>query len=345
MIFQPNYWILPSQQRLIGHSITQIQPITQTFQLLNEAKELPIDIVFRNLSYSIFVKDERSSWCRWYPKVRKDILLDVTGIIRHGRVTAIMGASGAGKTSLLNILACRVDRRRGNLIAGEVLANMRPYSYESFGNFANYVMQHDILMQTLTVRETLEFAASLAMSLPSEQRSAAIEELLRNLKLDKCADVLVGGHEVKGISGGEKKRVSIAYELISDPQVVFLDEPTSGLDSLTAYVIVWYMKRLALDRNKTVAMTIHQPSSEIFELFDDFLLMVAGRLVYQGPARDVSAYFGRMGFPTPQYSNPPDYLMSIMHDEYSHNVANYPRYYMAYESIIAPKVKQAILAS
>lgn len=138
---------------------------------------------------------------------------------------------------------------------------MRPYNYDTFGNFANYVMQHDVLMQTLTVRETLEFAASLTLNVPLEQRNVIIDKLINDLKLDKCVDVLVGGNELKGISGGEKKRTSIAFELISDPQVVFLDEPTSGLDSLTAYVIVWYMKKLAVNGNKTIAMTIHQPSS------------------------------------------------------------------------------------
>ena len=111
--------------------------------------------------------------------------------------------------------------------------------------------------------------------------------------------MLVGGHDIKGISGGERKRTSIAFELVSDPQVIFLDEPTSGLDSLTAYVIVWYMKKLAQNHNKTVAMTIHQPSSEIFSLFDDLILMVEGRLVYQGLASESVEYFSQMGLRCP----------------------------------------------
>jgi ABC-type multidrug transport system ATPase subunit len=197
-----------------------------------------------------------------------------------------MGASGAGKTSLLNILACRITPNRKVQISGSVLVNMRPYTYETFGDFANYVMQNDILMQTLTVRETLEFAAAMTLNVSEIQRNIIIDKLINDLKLEKCANVLVGGYEMKGISGGEKKRTSIAFELISDPQVVFMDEPTSGLDSLTAYVIVWYMKKLAATKNKTVAMTIHQPSSEIFSLFDDLILMVEGRLVYQGLASE-----------------------------------------------------------
>lgn len=172
-----------------------------------------------------------------------------------------MGASGAGKTSLLNLMACRIDKSSTVHIDGDLLVNGQTYDFNMFGDFANYVMQTDILMQTLTVRETLEFAAALKLSLPTEERNTRIMRLIRDLKLEKCVDVMIGGTEIKGISGGEKKRTSIAFELISDPQVIFLDEPTSGLDSLTAYVIVWYMKKLASAQNKTIAMTIHQPSS------------------------------------------------------------------------------------
>lgn len=314
-------------------------------QQLAGPKVAPIDIVFRNLTYTIMVKDEKAKTCQRLPRIKKEILKGVTGIIKHGKVTAIMGASGAGKTSLLNILACRIEKSRHVKISGDVLVNMRPYNYDGFGDFANYVMQHDILMQTLTVRETLDFAASMTLNLPEAQRNVLINKLINDLKLDKCTDVLVGGNDIKGISGGEKKRTSIAFELISDPQVVFLDEPTSGLDSLTAYVIVWYMKRLASNKNKTVAMTIHQPSSEIFDLFDDLILMVAGRLVYQGPSVDSVQYFTQMGFKSPEFSNPPDYFMSIMHHESKKNIANYPRYFQTYDQQLAPKINQAIQVS
>ena len=251
--------------------------------------------------------------CGKPPPVTKEILKGVSGIIEHGKVTAIMGASGAGKTSLLNILSCRVDNGKNIQLGGGVFVNGAPYTFSNFGDFANYVMQNDILMQTLTVRETLEFAANLKLNRTKEEKDAHINKLVSDLKLEKCIDVLIGGTDIKGISGGEKKRTSIAFELISDPQVLFLDEPTSGLDSLTAYVIVWYMKKLSRSGNKTIAMTIHQPSSEIFELFDNLFLLVAGRMIYQGPAKDSTPYFAQMGFNCPEFNNPPDYFMSIMH--------------------------------
>lgn len=182
-----------------------------------------------------------------------------------------MGASGAGKTTLLNILACKIAPIEG----GRLYANNLEYDHNSFGNFANYVMQSDRLMETLTVRETLEFAARLKLNThtKTEQRRK-VEELVKRLKLEKCLDTLVGGILLKGISGGEKKRVSIAFELISDPYVLFLDEPTSGLDSLTSYIIVSELKKLARLQNKTVIMTIHQPGSETYQLFDNLIVLL-----------------------------------------------------------------------
>lgn len=128
--------------------------------------------------------------------------------------------------------------------------------------------------------------------------------------------MIVGGPIIKGISGGERKRTSIAFELISDPQVIILDEPTSGLDSLTSYIIVDYLKHLAKTQKKTVFMTIHQPNSEIFQLFDRLILLVEGNLIYQGNGEAAVDYFGRnFELNCPQFANPADYFMSIMHHE------------------------------
>jgi ABC-type multidrug transport system ATPase subunit len=153
----------------------------------------------------------------------------------------------------------------------------------------------------------------------------------------------VGGQQVKGISGGEKKRTSIAYELISDPQVLMLDEPTSGLDSLTSFVIVRYLSELARTRNKTIVMTIHQPNSEIFALFDKLILMVEGRLIYQGPAESATAYFSKeFGLTCPEFHNPADYFMSIMHQEVKENVERYPTYYTAYDNHFTKGIETGI---
>jgi ABC-type multidrug transport system ATPase subunit len=158
--------------------------------------------------------------------------------------------------------------------------------------------------------------------------------------LEKCLDVLVGGEQLKGISGGERKRTSIAFEMISDPAVLVLDEPTSGLDSLTSFIIVRHLKMVAEKEGKTVFMTIHQPNSEIYNLFDNLILMVEGRFIYQGPAQDAPDYFARnFGLECPEFANPADYFMTIMHHEDPVNVKRYPHYFEAYDSQCAPAIE------
>jgi len=211
---------------------------------INQPSVQSVDICFRNITYSVKVEDteDKQATLPMMKKYKEKTLLNnLSGIIPAGKLTAIMGASGAGKTTLLNVLSCRIPSEK---TAGSLTANKAKYAFENFGDFANYVMQQDVLIETLTVRETLEFAASLKLNLPEEEKETRIMTLVRKFKLEKCLDVYVGGTLLKGISGGEKKRTSIAFELISDPSVVVLDEPTSGLDSLTSFIIIRYLKQL-----------------------------------------------------------------------------------------------------
>ena len=204
----------------------------------------PVDITFRNIVYNIEVEDkeQESSSCFSFKKYKQKALINnVSGTFKAGELTAIMGSSGAGKSTLLNILAGRIPKDK---IQGEVTANGHPFDFNEFGGFANYVMQQDVLIETLTVRETLEFAADLKMNVSEETKHRRIDRLIKKFKLNRCADIQVGGIVTKGISGGEKKRTCIAFELISDPSVLVLDEPTSGLDSLTSFIIIKYMKKL-----------------------------------------------------------------------------------------------------
>lgn len=185
-----------------GASLTDVQ--------LNPSRPTPVDIVFRNLAYSKTVKHKNSACCR--PVKCQEIILDgVSGIAKHGKVTAIMGASGAGKTTLMNILAKRVRPKKNFHLSGQVLANMQPYTYENFGGFACYIMQADLLMETLTVKESLEFAAALKINGSVKQRNLVIHRLIYDLKLEECMDVRIGSNFSKGVSGGEKKRTALAF--------------------------------------------------------------------------------------------------------------------------------------
>ena len=274
---------------------------------------------------------------RWVPK---DLLKNVSGIFKAGEVTAIMGASGAGKTTLLNALACRLPSRG---ISGDIFANNLKYSSQSFGDFANYVMQKDVLTHTFTVRETLKFAADLKMNASEEEKEQAIAELSKIMKLEGCMDVLIGNEIIKGISGGEKKRTAIAVEIISDPSVLMLDEPTSGLDSLTSFVIMRFLKKQAEERGKTIITTIHQPNSDIFHLFDKLVLLTDGNIIYQDYAYKATDYFARhFDLVCPRFSNPADYLMSIIHPEQQVNQWRFQRYLETYQDEQAEGVDSMI---
>ena len=142
-------------------------------------------------------------------------------------------------------------------LEGEVLANNRTFDAKDFSKFAAYVMQDDILLETMTVKECFQFAANLKLNCSVEEKELKVQKMIRNLGLGKCENTFVGGLFVKGISGGERKRTSIGYELISNPSVLFLDEPTSGLDSFTAYSIIDLLRSLAHEEDRTVVFTIH----------------------------------------------------------------------------------------
>lgn len=170
-------------------------------------------------------------------KVRNEvhILKDVSGYAMPGTATFIMGASGSGKTSLLNIIADRVMKNSERQISGEIMFNDKvPVTQKSFGQVGGYVMQDDILFSFLTVKEALTFAARLRLRLPEKEQDERVLDLLKNLGLWDVQDTECGSTLRKRISGGERKRTAIGVELITDPSIIFLDEPTSGLDSFRA---------------------------------------------------------------------------------------------------------------
>lgn len=161
-----------------------------------------------------------------------------------GHTLYIMGASGAGKTSLLNLLSDRISRKDGGTVSGEVMVNDSiPLTQKVFGNFAAYVMQDDVLFQSFTPREALTFAARLKLGGTQAFQDQRVETILDELGLLQCADVMIGSVLQKTISGGERKRTAIGVELVTDPSLLLLDEPTSGLDSFKALQIVKLLDR------------------------------------------------------------------------------------------------------
>ncbi|OMP85110.1 putative ABC transporter ATP-binding protein/permease [Diplodia seriata] len=248
----------------------------------------------------------------------KPILHNVSADMPSGSLTAIIGGSGSGKTTLLNVMSNRMHGRRlhvtgGTLFNGhDVLGDLSAISA--------YVMQTDVLQPTLTVRETLRFAAGLRLPswMPKEEKNKRADDILLKMGLKDCADNLIGGELVKGISGGEKRRVTIAVQILTDPRVLLLDEPTSGLDAFTATSIVDVLRGLA-EEGRTLILTIHQSRSDLFQHFGNILLLARGGFpVYAGPGKDMLPHFAAQGYVCPRSTNPADFALDLITVDLQH---------------------------
>ncbi|KAK0424360.1 hypothetical protein QR680_008634 [Steinernema hermaphroditum] len=232
------------------------------------------------------------------------LLNDISGIAQPGQLLALMGASGAGKTTLLNTLLQR--NLRGLNVSGEVLVNGREVG-RGITTISSYVQQEDLFVGTLTVGEHLNIQAHLR--LPTEMSSAKkkerVEQVIDEMGLRKSVGSRIGIAGVKkGISGGEAKRLAFATEILTNPAILFCDEPTTGLDSFMARSVT--LTRLASEGNKTIICTIHQPASEVFELFDRVMFLAAGKPAFLGSPDEAIYFFGDCGLVLPEHCNPAD---------------------------------------
>nr|XP_057914044.1 ATP-binding cassette sub-family G member 8 isoform X2 [Doryrhamphus excisus] len=231
--------------------------------------------------------------------------------VRSGQMLAVIGSSGCGKTSLLDIITCRDEG--GAVTSGQILINGRPNTAQLVKKSIAHVRQDDRLLPHLTVRETLTFVAKLRLPtyFTQAQRDQRVDDVIAELRLRQCAHTRVGNDYVRGVSGGERRRVSIAVQLLWNPGILILDEPTSGLDSFTAHNLVITLSRLARG-NRLVLLSVHQPRSDIFQLFDLVVLLSSGSAVYCGAARDMVPYFTVLGYPCPRYCNPSDFYVDLI---------------------------------
>ncbi|KAI8369430.1 uncharacterized protein BYT42DRAFT_110213 [Radiomyces spectabilis] len=245
-----------------------------------------------------------------YSVAGRDILSGLSGYVEPGQMLAIMGPSGAGKSSLLDILSRK--HKRG-VTSGRIQINGHVPDRRQFKRMTGFVDQDDTLMGTLTVRETLMYAAMLRLprSMNVKQKQKRVADVMNELGIESIADSMIGVPGQRGISGGEKRRVSIGKELVTNPSLLFLDEPTSGLDAYNAGIVMACLQRLAKQGQRTVVVTIHQPRSNIFKMFDSLLLLAAGQMVYFGAVNDTPRYFRDIGFPVPEGYNVADYLIDL----------------------------------
>ncbi|XP_031332546.1 protein white-like [Photinus pyralis] len=242
----------------------------------------------------------------------KQILKNVSGIARTGELLAIMGSSGAGKTTLMDVLTSRSSARLQ--VTGLLCANGVPVSSDELISKQAYVQQEDLFIGTLTVKEHLIFQALLRMDkhVTLNQRIERVNAVIVELGLSKCENTQIGDRfRIRGISGGEMKRLSFAAEVITNPSLMFCDEPTSGLDSHMAANIVNVLKKLAR-LGKTIVCTIHQPSSQLFSLFDKILLVSEGRVAFLGTRSDAESFFASIDLPCPPNYNPADHYVQSL---------------------------------
>ncbi|XP_052675102.1 LOW QUALITY PROTEIN: uncharacterized protein LOC128156830 [Crassostrea angulata] len=242
---------------------------------------------------------------------KKLVLNNVSGLACPGELLAVMGPSGAGKSTLLNTLAGRTP-----LSSGTISVNGHNITKDLRRKIC-YVLQQDIFFSSLTLKETLQFTARIRLpeKMSNAQITSKVNEIIQDLDLSRCVDTIMGDVWVRGLSGGEKKRASIACELITDPVTILLDEPTSGLDYSTAFSLIEMLQTYARNHNKTVVATIHQPSSFIFYQFHKLLLISDGELAYFGDTEKVVEFFHKAGVPMASHYNPADFILEKLKED------------------------------
>ncbi|KAL9256350.1 ABC transporter G family member 22-like protein [Drosera capensis] len=264
---------------------------------------MPISLKFTDVTYKVILKGAGPGKTE-----EKEILHGISGSVEPGEVLALMGPSGSGKTTLLNVLGGRLNHPTPG---GLITYNDLPYS-KFLKSRIGFVTQDDILFQHLTVRETLTYAAYLRLpkALTKKEKEKRALDVISELGLQRCQDTIIGGSFVRGVSGGERKRVSIGNEIIINPSLLLLDEPTSGLDSTTALRIIQMLQDIA-EAGKTVITTIHQPSSRLFHKFDKLILLGKGSLLYYGKASDAMHYFSSIQCTPLIAMNPAEFLLDL----------------------------------
>jgi len=274
----------------------------------------PLAMSFDSVSYYVDMPAEMKE--QGVAEDRLQLLREVTGAFRPGVLTALMGVSGAGKTTLMDVLA---GRKTGGYIEGDIRISGFPKIQETFARISGYCEQNDIHSPQVTVRESLVYSAFLRLpkEVSNEEKMIFVDEVMELVELNNLKDAIVGLPGVTGLSTEQRKRLTIAVELVANPSIIFMDEPTSGLDARAA-AIVMRTVRNTVDTGRTVVCTIHQPSIDIFEAFDELLLLKrGGQVIYSGPlgrnSHKIIEYFEEIpGVPKikPKY-NPATWMLEV----------------------------------
>ncbi|CAN4121649.1 unnamed protein product [Withania somnifera] len=306
----------------VGNSAEEKHQVLELGNHSNFPSSFPFVLSFHNLSYSVKVENKMAlPMClRWGTKDdefssdnnMKVLLNNISGEAREGEIMAVLGASGSGKSTLIDALADRISREslKGNVtLNGEVLQS------KLLKVISAYVMQDDLLFPMLTVEETLMFSAEfrLPRTLSKSKKKARVQALIDQLGLRNAAKTVIGDEGHRGVSGGERRRVSIGIDIIHDPIVLFLDEPTSGLDSTSAYMVVKVLQRIA-QTGSIVIMSIHQPSYRILSLLDHLIILSRGHTVFTSSPSCLQQFFAEFGNPIPENENRIEFALDFIRE-------------------------------
>ncbi|KAM6593450.1 hypothetical protein CsatA_001153 [Cannabis sativa] len=313
-----------SQTNTPNHQILDLSSVPQSY---------PFVLSFHNLTYSVKVRrklalpftkssaendsssdiggDIETSLCKNNNNT-KILLNGISGEAREGEIMGVLGASGSGKSTLIDALADRISKES---LKGLVSLNGEVLESRLLKVISAYVMQDDLLFPMLTVEETLMFSADfrLPRSLSKSKKRARVQALIDQLGLRNAAKTIIGDEGHRGVSGGERRRVSIGIDIIHDPIVLFLDEPTSGLDSTSAFMVVKVLKRIA-QSGSIVVMSIHQPSYRILSLLDRLIFLSHGQTVYSGSPANLPLFFSEFGHPIPENENRTEFALDLIRE-------------------------------
>ncbi|XP_058082635.1 pleiotropic drug resistance protein 3-like [Magnolia sinica] len=296
----PNTTLSPdAQTKRTGRMVLPFEPLTIAFQDVNYYVDTPLEMREQG-----------------FTQKKLQLLHDITGSFRPGVLTTLMGVSGAGKTTLMDVLS---GRKTGGTIEGDVWIGGYPKVQETFARISGYCEQTDIHSPQITVEESVIYSSWLRLpqQIDPKTKAAFVNEVLETIELDGIKDSLVGIPGVSGLSTEQRKRLTIAVELVANPSIIFMDEPTSGLDARAAAIVMRAVKNI-VDTGRTVVCTIHQPSIDIFESFDELILMKrGGQIIYSGPlgrhsSRVIDYFEGIPGVPKIKDNyNPATWMLEV----------------------------------
>jgi len=287
-----------------------LQPAERETERLNSGSKHKRSVFeFKDVSFSVMIKSKEDG-----KKVEKIINREVSGRVESGHVLAILGPSGAGKSTLINALTLSAI---GGKTTGEITLDEAPLTYEMLRRRAFVVAQQDFHWTFLTCRETLKYAADLYLNSSEDEKNEMVDGIIDKMGLASCADTRVGNEFIKGLSGGQKRRLSIGLALVKRPDIIFLDEPTSGLDAASAAKIMTFIKETAARENLMFITTIHQPSTAVFNGFDQVMILSQGRQAYVGDAAEALTYFESIGHGIPPNTNPADFFLDLVNADFT----------------------------